>query len=147
MPRSSIFEKEVHPYLQGGVILGGIFIFTCLGLATDAVGLTREDPIFPWMVSVSMLLFFAIGNSVLSLSYKDHKKYWMYSIVAFLSVIFFGGIMAYLFSGISIHDAKSIKWIYVVFSVGYMLFFTIVRSMKRIVTMAQDQDARLRGEE
>jgi len=47
----------------------------------------------------------------------------------------------------SIYEAKSFRWIYIVFTFGYLLFLCILRAMRKIVHIAQKQDARLRGEE
>lgn len=146
MANRSIFEIEIHPLVQAGIILGAIAIITLLGLASEALGISKEEPIFPWIISVTMLLFFAIFNSVLGIAYKDQGKYALMSMLAFIVVAVLGGGLAWLISGVSLNDAKSIKWIYVVFSVGYILFFTMVRTMRRIVSIAQKQDARLRGE-
>jgi hypothetical protein len=58
-----------------------------------------------------------------------------------------GGLLAYLISGLSIDEAGSYKWILFIFTFCYILFLSIVRAMKKIVTIAQKQDKRLRGED
>ena len=54
--------------------------------------------------------------------------------------------MSWAFSGLTIDEAGSFRWLYVVFTMGYIILLAIVRSMRRIVAMAQKQDKRLRGE-
>lgn len=146
MTDRSIFEIEIHPLVQAGCIIACIILFSLIGRGTELIGLTREDPIFPWIIAVTFLLFFAIGNSVMGIAYKNQGKYAYYSMIGFGFVALAGGTFAYFMSGVPLSEAKSIKWIYIVFSMGYVLFFTMIRAMRRIVQIAQKQDSRLRGE-
>ena len=100
-----------------------------------------------WTISASMTLLYAVGNSVLSLASSDENKYWGRSIFGFAVVAVVGGLIAYIFSGLGIFDAKSYSWIYFVFTFVYLLFLSIVRIMRKIVELVEKQDRRLRGEE
>ncbi len=143
----SIFEYKISPFLQGGVVLGAIVIFILATIIFGKIGLADTDGGTPWLVACSMTFFFAIGNSVLSLAADDQNTYWWQSILTYVLLVVLGGSSAYLFSGVSIDDAGSYRWLYVVFTFGHILFLTIVRTMKRIVKIAQKQDSRLRGED
>ena len=105
------------------------------------------DEHFPWTVAASFTLLFAVGNSILSLGASDQNKYWGNSIVSYMAVVVGGGVIAWLFSGQNVYEAKSFRWIYIVFTFGYLLLLSMVRAMRKIVQIAQRQDARLRGEE
>ncbi|MDF1695848.1 MAG: hypothetical protein P1U56_08460 [Saprospiraceae bacterium] len=143
----SIFEYEISPFIQGAVVLGAILLFTLVTLIFGKLGLAETDEGTPWLVACSMTFFFAIGNSVLSLAADDQNKYWWQSILSFVLLAIIGGGMAYLFSGVTIGEVDSYKWLYVVFTFGHILFLAIVRTMKRIVLLAKEQDSRLRGED
>jgi len=143
----SIFEYKISPFLQGGAVLGAILVFILGTIVFGKLGLADTDAGTPWLVACSLTFFYTIGNSVLSLAADDQNTYWWQSILTFVLLVVLGGSMAYLFSGVAIGNIDSYKWLYVVFTFGHILFLTIVRTMKKIVTIAKKQDSRLRGED
>lgn len=143
----SIFEYKISPFIQAGVVLAGILVFILVTLVFGSLGLAETDEGTPWLIACSMTFFFAIGNSILSLAADDQNTYWWQSILSYVLLAILGGTLAYLFSGATVGEVDSYKWLYVVFTFGHILFLTIVRTMKRIVNIAKKQDSRLRGEE
>jgi hypothetical protein len=141
----SIFEYKISPFLQAGVVLGVILIFTLATTLFGSLGIADTDEGTPWLVACSMTFFFAIGNSILSLASDDQNTYWWQSILSYVLLALLGGAIAYLFSGATVGEVDSYKWLYVVFTFGHILFLTIVRSMKRIVNLAKKEDNKLRG--
>ena len=53
----------------------------------------------------------------------------------------------YMLTGKQIDDVGSFRWLWMVLSMVYIVFFVIARSMKRIIDIANEQDKKLRGEE
>ena len=143
----SPFKKEIHPLKQAIAVIACMPVIMLLFLVPSWSGFYEVDPHFPWTVSASFTLLFAVANSVLSLGATDQNKYWGNSIFAYMGVVLIGGFIAWLISGQNIYEAKSFRWIYIVFTFGYLLFLSIVRLMRKIVQIAQEQDARLRGED
>lgn len=147
MSDKSILEYNISPFVQAGGLLAAITVFILLGKAIGATGLVDIDEGTPWLVACSFTLLFAIFNSVLSLSTPDQNKYWLQSIMSYIILVVGGGGIAYFFSGHGMDDVGSYRWIYIVFTIGYILLLTIMRTMRRIVKLAQEQDKRLRGED
>jgi heme/copper-type cytochrome/quinol oxidase subunit 2 len=58
--------------------------------------------------------------------------------ISFAILLVFGGCMAWLISGVSIDDAASVKWLYVVFTIGYIVFLTIVNLIKFFVKFSKN---------
>lgn len=143
----SIFEYNIPPFLQAGVILATILVFIIITVIFGKLGLADTDSGTPYLVACSMTFFFAIGNSVLSLSADDQNTYWWQSILSYVIIVVVGGTIAYLFSGVGMDEVGSYKWLYVVFTFGHILFLTIIRTMRRIVYLAKKEDRRLRGED
>jgi len=141
-----LFEIEINPYHQCLIALIAIPTFTLLFYLPHWIGWIDIPDHQAWTVSASMVLMFAVCNSVLSLGADNVTPYWNKSIYSFVILCVVGGLMAWYFSGLSIYEAKSFKWIYVVFTFGYLLFLSIVTLMRKIVMIAQKQDKRLRGE-
>lgn len=144
---NSFFKTEVDPLLQMGACLLGILVFSILLWIPVLIKLSNMESYHYWTVSASFALLYGVGNSVLSLGAIDQNRYWTRSILGYALVVAIGGCMAYLFSGLSIFEAKSYRWIYIVFTFGYLLFLSIVRIMRRIMEMVEKQDRRLRGED
>ena len=133
--------------MQAVITVICIPVFMFLFFIPSWLSVYDPDPYFPWTIAASFTLLFAVMNSVLSLGASDQNKYWGNSIIAYMAVVVAGGFIAWLVSGQNIYEAKSFRWIYIVFTFGYLLFLSIVRLMRKIVQIAQDQDARLRGED
>lgn len=147
MPSKSLFSKEIDPFRQAIYIFLVCIFFTLFSKVLDSLSIMPYEDHTPWSMSAAGLMLFAIFNSVLSLSYKNQNKYWLRSALAFTGLLLSGGVFAYFMSGLSISEAKSFKWIYVLFTIGYLSFLSIVRMMRKIVQIAQKQDRILRGED
>ncbi len=145
--KNGIFELDIDPFWQAGVVVGAILLFCFFSWVFDKMAVFTVASYFPWTVSASLTLLYAVGSSVLSLGATDPNKYWGRSISAYVVVVVVGGAIASLFSGMTVFEAKSFAWIYIVFSMGYVLFLIFLRAMRKIVEIAEKQDRRLRGEE
>ena len=100
-----------------------------------------------WILLTASILFYAICSSVLSLRSPDMNRYWRDSILAFVGLTVLSAVAATVISGVGIDEAGSFRWIFVVLAIGFLVFLSIVRVMKRIVDIAIKQDERLRGGE
>ena len=147
MAEESIFSKELDPFKQAaGVFIGTLFMML-LFKSFEWIGVSRDNSLLPWTMSASGLLFFAILNSVMSLAYKNQSQYWLRSILAYILLVAIGSLFSYFVTGVSISEAQSFRWLYIVFTIGYVVFIAIVRLIRKIVIIAQKQDKALRGEE
>lgn len=143
----SIFEYDIPPYVQVGAVLLAILLFVLVSEAFGAMGIADIDGGTPWLIAVSLTFFFTIGNSVMSLASEDQNNYWWQSLVGYGVLAFVGGGIAYLFSGASMDVYGSYKWLYVMFAMGHVFFLVLVRTMRKIVKVAKEQDKALRGED
>ena len=138
------FLKPLH---QAGLIAVLMVILT----GVDAL-MPHDDLFFkanagPWIVSTAMILLYIIINTVVALRIQNILPYWSWSIVLFLLLLAFAYGWCYLLTGKHIDEVGSFRWLWMVLTMVYFVFFTITRSMKRIVDMAIKQDKKLRGEE
>ncbi|MEO0779409.1 MAG: hypothetical protein AAF146_22810, partial [Bacteroidota bacterium] len=85
-------------------------------------------------------LFFALINSLSSLSAEDLNKYWGRSMLAFAALAVASGLTAYGLSSLSINEAGSYRWIFIVLTFGYLVFLSIIGLMKNIVEFAERED-------
>ncbi len=147
MTEQSIFQKQVHPYYQVGVAILLNLLGILMLVAIRPESAVDEDAVVFWELSFSILLAFMLFNSVLSLPYVDRMKYFSTSIFSFLALAVIGGALAHYVSGVSMDNAGSFRWLYIVFTFTYLVFLSIVNLMRKIMEIAKREDSRLRGEQ
>lgn len=138
--QTSFFEKANNPFLQAIVIFVAGVVVTILAKLVNLTGLMDIQQTFPWMSAAAFMLFFAMTNSIFSLSSKNMAQYWARSIYSFIGLTAASGFMAYLFSTLSINEAGSYRWIFTVLTIGYLVFLSIMATIKRIVEFAEKEE-------
>ncbi|MGB4961168.1 MAG: hypothetical protein WBO36_16910, partial [Saprospiraceae bacterium] len=111
METKSILDKQISPLVQLGVILSLCIVLMAISGLIPRSPYSTTGPIMPWVVLCGMILFFALVNSILSFAAIDGQKYWLQSIISFALLLIFGGLLAWAFSGVSINDAGSVRWL------------------------------------
>ncbi|MCB0703677.1 MAG: hypothetical protein KDC34_00140 [Saprospiraceae bacterium] len=139
-PENSLFSKAHSPMLQAGIVFAAAFVFMVFGKMIHGLGIVEVGDRFPWMTAAAFMLFFALFNSIISLATKDLNHYWGQSILSFAGLAIANGLLAWLFSSISINEAGSYRWIYTVLIFGYLVFLTLMGMLKRIVEFAQREE-------
>ena len=137
---SSLFGRSVDPLLQAAIVLGLVFLIVAGGKLVTLTGIYEFDQLFPWTTATAFMLFFAMFNAVLSLSSDDSNKYWGRSMMGFIGLALFSGLLAYLFSSVPIGEARSYKWIYFVLTFGYLVFLSMVSFMRKVVEFAEKEE-------
>lgn len=141
-PKASFLYKAYNPALQALLVFVAGFVVMLFAKLIFMTGILEPNPRFPWMTAASFMLFFAIFNSITSLSAKDLNNYWLRSMLSFAVLAVASGFMAYLFSSLSISEAGSYRWIFQVLTFGYLVFLSILGFMKKIVEFAEREDWR-----
>ena len=138
--QSSFFYKAYHPGLQAAIIFFAGIIVTLGAKLIQYMGILTVGERFPWMCAASFLLFFALFNSIFSLSAKDINRYWTKSMFSFAGLALISGLCAWGFSQIGMNEAGSYRWIFIVVTFGYLVFLSMMGFMKRIVEFAEKED-------
>lgn len=136
----SLFARAYNPVLQAAVIFGATLLVILVAKFVDLAGIAEVGQRFPWLSAASFMLFYAIFNSIFSLSSGKPNQYFSRSIFSFMGLAAANGLIAWLFSSLSIDEAGSYRWIYVVVTFGYLVFMSIMGFMKRIVEFAQREE-------
>lgn len=137
---TSIYDRPVSPFLQAAIAFGSVIIFILASKVIKLSGLMEVPDRFPWITAASFLLLFALFNSVFSLSAENILKYWGRSLYSFVGLAVGSGLAAYLFSSITIDEAGSYRWIYIVLTIGYLVFLGMMAFMRQIVEFAQREE-------
>lgn len=133
-------DKVYNPLIQAGLTYLGVLIMIASGAIVKTTGLMPVSPRFPWMCAAAFMLLFALFNSVFALAVKDVTRYWGRSIYSFLGLAAIAGLTAYLTSSLSISEAGSFRWIYIVVTIGYLIFLGMVSLLRTIVDFAQKEE-------
>lgn len=147
MSEKSIVESRISPFIQVAAVLVLLLVITGISSLMPAPKYSSTAHIMPWVVLCGMILFFALGNSILGFSAIEPTKYWFQSILSFAILLVVGGLIAWGISGVSIFEAGSVSWLYIVLTFGYLVFLSIVNLIRFFVKIAQRHDNRLKGED
>ena len=130
--------KAYNPFLQAAVVFAAMLLFMGVGWIFQTAGVDMGAR-FPWTTVAAFMLFFAIFNSVFSLSAKNLNQYRLRSLFSFTLLLIIAGGTAWLVSGLSPTEAGSYKWILTVIIIGYLVFLSIVGLMKTAVEFAEKE--------
>lgn len=147
MERNSFYEREVHPLKQAAFFIGATLVVLGVIKILQLSGFVAQESTLSWEVSLMIILIFGVFNSVMGLPYKNQNDYWFYSTLAYIAVAVFGALLSFLFCNLGIDELGPFKWIYIVFTIAYLIFLSIIRAMRKIVQIAQKQDTRMMGED
>ncbi|MBL7826344.1 MAG: hypothetical protein JNJ57_06920 [Saprospiraceae bacterium] len=128
------------PIWQAVVVLSATAIILTGNWLLNLLSPQFSDALFPWSIASAFTLFFALLNSLLSLRADSFAKYWQASMYSYVVLAFGTGLLAWAFSGIAVGKAGSYKWIYIVVSIGFMVFLSMVNFMKIIVKFAEKEE-------
>ena len=141
-----IIQLAHKPLFQAVLVIGLTIILTFLDKLMPQDDYLQVNA-GPWIVSTAMVLLFIIINTLVALRINTIIPYWIQSIFVFLGLLAFSYGWSFLLSGKHIDEVGSFRWLWIVLGFVYVIFFGIVRSMKRIVDFAINQDNKLRGED
>ena len=140
MTKKTFFERKIDPLRQAVPFFGASVIFMLLNTLVNWLGWYETDTLFPWSLATAFLLLFAVFNSLMSLNADNPMLYWGRSVYTFIGLAFMNGLAAWLFSGVAIGDAQSYRWIYIVVTIGFLVFLSMVNLMRKIVQFAEREE-------
>ena len=135
----SIYEQNFHPYRQAALGVGLTIFLLFLGMIMSGMNLTLPER-FAWMCAGATLMMFAVFNSIFSLSAKNGMEYWGQSMTSYLALLVVNSLIAWGVSGETVYEAGSFSWIFVVTSVCYLVFISMMNIMKKIVGFAMKEE-------
>lgn len=138
-----MYIQEVHPYKQAVFALLGALSFMILGTLLSSAGLMKGGARFPWITAGAFILMYSVFNSINSFSTKNMINYYRDSIFSFIGLVVCASGLAYLFSGTSINDAGTFRWIYFMLTVAYFGFIGITTFIRFIFSVLQTEEERL----
>lgn len=139
--QSPFVRKLVNnPIWQAVVVVVLVFIFSSLRWILGQPKEGLFDTRYPWIVGGSFLLFFCMVNCIFYLLTDSRTKFRLHSFYIFivLTACIIG--IATLFSGISIMEAGTFSWIFIVIGGCYLVFLTISGLVMFITLFAEKEE-------
>lgn len=140
----TIFSKPLN---QVFLVAGMTVVFTLIDKILPHNTILLEPDSGTWIVATAMILCYIILNTVIAIRIEPILPYWSKSVTYYVAFLVFTYLWCFLLTGKQIDDVGSFRWLWLVLTLVYMVFFGIARSVKRIVDIAIKQDQKLRGEE
>lgn len=138
--KPDFFSRIYSPFYQSGFVVC-LIIFAMFVLKILNVTHTADiNASVYWVIGGAGLLFFGIFNSVISLQDGDMNVYWYKSFAAYGVLLAATWLSAQLLSGMNIDEAGTFKWIFFILTFAYLLFLSLMRAMRKVVNMAQEED-------
>lgn len=138
--KESEYKKIDSPIAQAVVVLAGALVLMLCGWLLTITRIYPAEPLFAWSIATAFMLLFAMLNSLMSLRADSFAKYWGRSMYSYLGLALCTGLAARLFSGIPLREAGTYRWIYIVVTVGFLVFLSMVNFMKKIVQFAEREE-------
>ena len=134
-------QKQIEkPIWQAIFVFAAALVLMLINVVINLMIPDTSGKLFPWAIATAFMLFFVMLNSLQSLRADSFVKYWQASMYSYMLLAFWNAMIAWGFSGTSISDAESYKWIFLVVSIGFIVFLSMVNFMKVIVKFAEKEE-------
>jgi hypothetical protein len=138
--KSSLINYLESPMYQAGLVLCFILVLSLI----DKVIPNSADFIVPkagsWTVSTAMLLAYVFLNTIILFRIKEAAIYWGKSVFFYVLLLIITYGWCYLLSGMHIDDVGTIRWLWIVLTLVYTVFFAIAFTIRGIVSLADDEE-------
>lgn len=138
--KSTFFDKPFDPvrlliYVFAGylILVLGFKVFELAGFAEPSIKL-------PYMVGGAFMFIFAMFGSLFVVKAKEVSKYLGRVIYCYLGLTVATILVSWLLTGKSIGEVGTFKWIYLVLTVGFMIFLGIMIFARRIIEYAEKEE-------
>ncbi|MFN8320493.1 MAG: hypothetical protein U0V54_13825 [Saprospiraceae bacterium] len=140
--QKSVFEMDISPFriLLWNALAALLFQVVVF---FNSTGPGAFLPRTQYTIALSFLMVYSLFTAVLSLASQKPDDYWWKALLSYAILAIGTGVTAYFFSGLLPDEAGPFKWMFLVFSFGFILLLAIFRAMRKLMSMAQKMDNRL----
>lgn len=138
--KSTFFDKPFDPVRLLIYVFGGYLVLALGFKLFELANLTEPSIKFPYMVGAAFLFIFAMFGSLFVVKAKNVSKYLGRVIYCYLGLAAATILVSWLLTGKSIGEVGSFKWIYMVITVGQMIFLGIMFFARQIIEYAEKEE-------
>ena len=129
-------QRLANPFVQAG------FVFVLFLLISWISALAGSEKKMPWTLAIAFQLLYIIYNVIIGLLNKSNWQYWSFAVIGYVVLMFVNSFMAGKISGISMDEAGTYRWIYFILIPVFLLFILMSKLIKKIVSLAEQDDRR-----
>ncbi len=129
-----------NPLYQTGIIACFIILLSLVEKVLPQADSVLEQNAGPWVVTTAMILCFVILNTIVLFRIKSPVTYWVRSVIFYVVLLVLAYGWCFLLSGLHIDDAGSFRWLWMVLTLVYMIFFAIAYTIRSIIAIADKED-------
>lgn len=129
-PQSNSLTTRISPVRLAAILLVSALVVSVIQNASsedEAVNL------FPYLMTCSVTLLYAVFTSVSLVTISDIKCHWGQAMIGFVLLLLLGIAGAYIISGVFVIEAASYYTIYSVVTIGYLVFLSIMRGVRFVI--------------
>jgi hypothetical protein len=141
MKLPQISSRTMTPMVLAALILVVSLVTMLLEKVVESAKLIENDPERTWTIATAFLMFFSIFVSIFLLRTENKiKGFWNQSMISFMGLAMANAFLATSLSGKAIADAGSFKFLYLVVTIGFLVFISIVNIARKIVNFAEREE-------
>ncbi len=133
-------DQKIDPFRLALWVFAGTLAVQALAWVVVKMHIWAGEPLFAWNLATAFLLFFGVADAVKSFAADNPLQFWGRSMYAYLGLAAANGLVAWAISGVSIGEAGSYKWLYLVVTIGFLVFISLVNAVRKIVHFAERED-------
>lgn len=132
---SKYIELKIPAPRWQGIVVFGFVVLMMLGGKFIA-----KSPLFPWLTSGACLLLFIVFNNGASIFADHFYKYVQESMMVFIGLLLASGLLAWLISGYTIHEAEPYRTIYIILIMAYFTLCALCLLIRSVVDFLLSKD-------
>ncbi len=141
MKQFSIKDTYTHPVKMAIVVVVLMLFCQLLFVLIKPLIPNLIDERSPHVVTIAMLLFYILFNSISTFSSKSLARHWGRSMYGLMLIGGLGYLIAYLISGKSLRELDGFRDIIIIVLIGFFALKSIATSIKGIVLFTKYRDS------
>jgi hypothetical protein len=130
------------PLYQAVLVLCFIIVLSLIDMTLSHDSAVIHPKAGPWMVSTALILCYIFFNTLFLFRIAQNVSYWSKSVISYVLLLILAYGWCYLLSGMHIDDVGSFRWLWIVLTLVYMIFFAIAYTIKGIIAIADKEEGR-----
>ena len=140
--KSGLLPFFENPFYQAGLVFCFILV---LGLVDHY--LPHESHVIDpnagaWIVSTALLLCFVFLNTVFLFRIKQVTAYWVRSMISYVALLALTYGWCYFLSEHHIDEVGTFRWLWLVLTLVYIIFFAIAYTIRGIIAIADREEGK-----
>ncbi len=140
--KSGLITFFESPFYQAGLVLCFIIVLSLIDNVLPHHSKIIDPKAGPWMVSTAMMLCYVFLNTVFLFRINHVVSYWIKSVLCYVILLILAYGWCYLLTGMHIDDVGSFRWLWIVLTLVYTIFFAIAYTIRGIIAIADREEGR-----